>query len=244
MNEQQTTEQATMEQPNYFLDQLFRPAETDLFTFPDIMLAMIVAAGLAFVLATVYRATHRGTSYSQSFLLTMFIMGIATAVVMMIIGSNIARAFSLVGALSIIRFRTPVKDPRDLAYLFAAVIAGMGCGTGFYLAAISMTAFISVVILILYYFNFGIKGKLESVLRVTYDVESGALKALETEIERLFAESKLINRVLDFGEGAETNVYVVKPGASTDSTEVENALRAVPGIHQVSMYQSDQHAPF
>jgi hypothetical protein len=112
------------------------------------------------------------------------------------------------------------------------------------LAAISMTAFVSVVILVLYYFNFGIKGKLESVLRITYDVESGALDKLESEIGRLFAESKLINRVLDFGEGAETNVYVVKPGASTDAEEVENALRAVPGIQQVSMYQSDQHAPF
>jgi cell division protein FtsX len=107
-----------------------------------------------------------------------------------------------------------------------------------------MTAFVSVVILVLYYFNFGIKGKLESVLRITYDVESGALDKLESEIGRLFAESKLINRVLDFGEGAETNVYVVKPGASTDAEEVENALRAVPGIQQVSMYQSDQHAPF
>lgn len=244
MNQQPTNAQSISDKPNYFLDQLFRPAETDLFTLPDILLAMTVAAALAYVLATIYRATHRGTSYSQSFLLTMFIMAVATAVVMMIIGSNIARAFSLVGALSIIRFRTPVKDPRDLAYLFAAVIGGMGCGTGFYMASIAMTAFVAVLVLVLYYFNYGIKGKLESVLRITYEVESGALKALEAKIGELFADFKLINRVLDFGEGAETNVYVVKPDSSTSAEEVENALKAVPGIQQVSMYQSDQHAPF
>jgi uncharacterized membrane protein YhiD involved in acid resistance len=232
------------EQPNYFLDQLFRPSETDLFTFPDIMLAMTVSALLTFVMASVYRFTHRGTSYSQSFLLTMFLMAVATAVVMMIIGSNIARAFSLVGALSIIRFRTPVKDPRDLAYLFTAVISGMGCGTGFYLASISMTAFVSSLALALYAFNYGIKGKLESILRVTYKVGSGTLEKIESQIKESFAEHKLINRILDFGDGIETNVYVVKPSRSTDAADIEETLKKVDGIEAISIYQSDQHAPF
>ena len=116
----------------FFLDKLLQTAEPDMFSAPDLMLAMCVSALLAYVLAHVYRHTHRGTSYSQSFLVTLFIMSVATAVVMLIIGSNIARAFSLVGALSVIRFRTAVKDARDTGYLFAAMIAGMGCGTQFY----------------------------------------------------------------------------------------------------------------
>jgi len=232
------------DQPNYFLDQLFRPSDTDLFTFPDIMLAMTVSALLTFALASVYRFTHRGTSYSQSFLLTMFIMAVATAVVMMIIGSNIARAFSLVGALSIIRFRTPVKDPRDLAYLFAAVISGMGCGTGFYLASIVMTAFVSVMSLGLYIFDYGIKGKLESILRVTYKVGEGTLENIENQLGKSFAKFKLINRILDFGDDVETNVYVVKPGRHKSAIEAENELRQIKGIEALSMYQSDQHAPF
>ena len=77
---------------NYFLDKLFQPAEADLFGPADLVLAMTVAALLCFVLANVYRHTHRGTSYSQSFMVTLFMMSVATAVVMMIIGSNIARA--------------------------------------------------------------------------------------------------------------------------------------------------------
>ena len=96
---------------NYFLDMLFKPSETDIFSSAEVLLAMTVSTLLCYVFSQVYRHTHRGTSYSQSFLVTMFIMGVATAVVMMIIGSNIARAFSLVGALSIIRFRTAVKFP-------------------------------------------------------------------------------------------------------------------------------------
>ncbi len=117
-----------------FFDQLFRTAESDIFTFGDVATSMVMSTLLTFVLAHVYRQTHRGTSYSQSFLVTMFLMAVTTSVVMLIIGSNIARAFSLVGALSIIRFRTAVKDSRDTGYLFAAMVVGMGCGTQFYLA--------------------------------------------------------------------------------------------------------------
>lgn len=232
------------EQPSYFLDQLFKPSQSDLFGLSDVLLAMAVSTLLTLVLTLVYRYTHRGTNYSQSFLLTMFIMGVATAVVMMIIGSNIARAFSLVGALSIIRFRTPVKDPRDLAYLFTVVIAGMGCGTGFYSAAIAMTAFVSVLAIILYASNYGIKGKLESVLRVTYKVEDETLERIEKQINESFSEFKLINRILDFGDDEETNVYIVRPDKHTAEKDIERQLREINGVVNLSIYQSDQHAPF
>ncbi|MDH3281778.1 MAG: DUF4956 domain-containing protein, partial [Gammaproteobacteria bacterium] len=188
---------------------------------------------------------HRGTSYSQSFLLTMFIMAVATSVVMMIIGSNIARAFSLVGALSVIRFRTPVKDARDLAYLFAAIIAGMGCGTGFYMASIAMTAFISIMVIVLYVANFGLKQKLESILRVTYKAgEGNTLEAIERHMREAFADIRLINRIVDIHPEEETNVYVVRPGNTVGENDIERRLREIEGVVNLSIYQSDQHAPF
>ena len=229
---------------DYFLDQLFRASETDIFGVADLMLAMTVAALLAFVLTQVYRTTHRGTSYSQSFLVTMFMMSVATAVVMMIIGSNIARAFSLVGALSIIRFRTAVKDARDTGYLFAAMIAGMGCGTQFYLASISMTFFLSILVLILYASDYGLKQKLESVIRVTYKKEGDTLAQIEREMGESFRDYRLINRILDFGPDEETNVYVVRPGRDSDPEQIELRLRGIDGVVALAIYQSDQHAPF
>lgn len=228
----------------FFLDKLFAPGQGDLFTTPDLVMAMVVSALLAFVLAQVYRATHRGTSYSQSFLVTMFIMAVATSVVMLIIGSNIARAFSLVGALSIIRFRTAVKDARDTGYLFAAMIAGMGCGTGFYQASIALVVFLSGLLLSLYRFDYGIKKKLESIIRVTYDRGDATLAAIEKELGAAFEHHQLINRILDFGEGQETNVYVVRPGSHTDAAAVEARLQAIEGVSNLAIYQSDQHAPF
>jgi uncharacterized membrane protein YhiD involved in acid resistance len=229
---------------NYFLDKLFQPSETEIFGAADVLLAMTVAALLCFVLASVYRYTHRGTSYSQSFMVTMFAMAVCTAVVMMIIGSNIARAFSLVGALSIIRFRTAVKDPRDTGYLFAVMIAGMGCGTGFYLASILMTLFVSVLMVILYSTDYGLKQKLESIARVTYKAEGDTLQRIEREIGDCCRDFRLINRILDFGDGEETNVYVVRPARTSKPEEIEKRLASIEGVVNLSLYQSDQHAPF
>ena len=229
---------------NYFLDKLFRPSEADLFTMPDLFLAMTVSALLCFVIAHVYRETHRGTSYSQSFMVTLFIMSVATAVVMMIIGSNIARAFSLVGALSIIRFRTAVKDSRDTGYLFAAMIVGMGCGTEFYLASISLTVFISLLMMILYATDYGLKYKLESIMRVTYKVGDETVEKIEAALTDSVPEYKLINRILDFGDDEETNVYVIRPGKNSSTKEIEQRMRDIGGVVNISLYQSDQHAPF
>ena len=230
--------------PNYFLEKLFHPAETQLFGIADVLLAMTVSALLCYVLASVYRYTHRGTSYSQSFMVTMFIMAVVASVVMIIIGSNIARAFSLVGALSIIRFRTAVKDARDTGYLFAGMVVGMGCGTDFYMASILLTAFVSVLMLIIFLTDYGLKQKLESIMRVTYQAGEERVAKIEEALAHALPDFRLINRILDFGDGAETNVYVIRPGSSTSTTEIEQRLRKIDGVVNISLYQSDQHAPF
>ena len=101
-------------------------------------------------LAAVYRFTHRGTSYSQSFAQTLVLMGMVTALIMSIIGSNIARAFSLVGALSVIRFRNALKETRDVGFMFLAMAVGMACGTRFYMLAIASGATLAAVLVLMF----------------------------------------------------------------------------------------------
>lgn len=97
---------------------------------------------------------------------TLVICSMVIGAVMLIIGSNIARAFSLVGALSIIRFRNAVKDPRDVAYIFLSMGIGMACGTGFYSVAIALTIITSGASLLLSFVRFGEHGLTERVLRI------------------------------------------------------------------------------
>lgn len=119
---------------------------TDTFTLLDVAIVFLLSFGLTLVLGWVYRATHRGVSYSQTFAHTLVILGTTVAFIMLIIGSNIARAFTLVGALSIIRFRNAIKETRDLGFVFMTMAIGMACGTRFYLLAIFATLCLSVAV--------------------------------------------------------------------------------------------------
>ena len=98
---------------------------TDVFTVSDVIFTTILSFLLSLIIAWVYKITYKGVSYTQSYVHTLIMMSMVVAIIMLVIGSNIARAFSLVGALSIIRFRNAVKDTRDVGYIFFAMAIGM-----------------------------------------------------------------------------------------------------------------------
>ena len=134
--------------------------------------ASAIATNLFFALifgtciAIVYRATHKGLSYSQAFIQTLILLTMIVAVVIMVVGSNLARAFSLVGALSIIRFRTVIKDTRDIAFVFFALAIGMATGAGSITIALTGTIFICLVAFILYKVDFGTAQKGDFLLKL------------------------------------------------------------------------------
>lgn len=123
------------------------------YTVADVTAALLLAFALTAVVGWVYRATHKGVSYSQSYVQTLVMLGMLTSLIMLIVGSNLARAFSLVGALSIVRFRNAVKETRDVGFLFLAMGIGMATGTRFYTLALVATLSICGVTLIMTRFN-------------------------------------------------------------------------------------------
>jgi len=113
---------------------------------------LFIALGLAFVvgiiIAVVYRKTYRGVLYSPSFTLTLIMLTLITTPVVMCIKSDIALSMGMVGALSIVRFRTAVKDPLDTAYMFWALTMGILLGAGqFFLTAIAIACIAGLIIL-------------------------------------------------------------------------------------------------
>lgn len=107
---------------------------------------LLMAVLLGAVIYFVYRATYRGTVYSKSFNLTLVLVTVITAMVMVIIGSNLALSLGMVGSLSIIRFRTAIKEPRDIAFIFWAIAAGLACGSEMYLVGLLGSAVIAVIL--------------------------------------------------------------------------------------------------
>ena len=136
------------------------------FSVLDVVLAMLLSFLLSAFIGWIYKITHRGTSYTQSFVFTLVLNGMVVALVMMVVGSNIARAFSLVGALSIIRFRNAVKETRDVGFIFFTMAIGMAVGTKFYLLAIIAAVVISLIILLMTRLNWFAREMASQILRV------------------------------------------------------------------------------
>ena len=101
----------------------------------DIIIRIVVAAVLGGAIFLSYWITHVGSIYSRKFNITLLTLTVLTATVMTVIGNNIALSLGMVGALSIIRFRTSIKDSRDTVYIFWTIIVGICCGVGDYMVA-------------------------------------------------------------------------------------------------------------
>lgn len=104
-------------------------------TWQQITANVFVSVLLGFLIFISYAISHKGTIYSKKFGVTLVVLTVMTGTVMMVIGNNIALSLGMVGALSIVRFRTALKDSRDTAYVFWTIIAGICCGVGDYLVA-------------------------------------------------------------------------------------------------------------
>jgi uncharacterized membrane protein YhiD involved in acid resistance len=139
---------------------------TSEFSVAEVVLVLLLSFALSAFIGWIYQRTHRGTSYTQSFVFTLVLNGMVVALVMMIVGSNIARAFSLVGALSIIRFRNAVKETRDVGFIFFTMAIGMAVGTRFYLLAVIGTVLISLVIVMMTRFDWYARQMSSQILRI------------------------------------------------------------------------------
>jgi len=129
--------------------------ESQTLTIRDVLTRVALAFVLGILTALLYRKTHHSPSCSRSFLNTLAMLSMITCMVMMVIGNSIARAFSLVGALSIIRFRTAVKDSRDIAFVFLALAAGMAAGTTRTALVVAIYAGIAVLVYVLHSIQLG-----------------------------------------------------------------------------------------
>ena len=118
------------------------------FSLIDALLGLVSAFLLGVFIYFVYKKTFNGVVYSHSFNISLMIMSLATALVIMGISQNVLLSLGMVGALSIVRFRTPIKDPMDLIFLFWSVVVGILCGAGFIPLAAVGSVIIGFVIIV------------------------------------------------------------------------------------------------
>ena len=113
-----------------------------------IVLRLVVSTVIAAFMFLSYRLSHSGSVYSAKFNVSLVALTVITTTVMIVIGNNIALSLGMVGALSIVRFQTAIKDSRDTVYIFWAIVVGICCGAGDYLVAAAGSAVAFVVLLL------------------------------------------------------------------------------------------------
>ena len=151
------------------------------FSLIDSLIGMATAFLIGLFIYWVYKKTFNGVIYSHSFNISLMVMTLTTALVIMGISQNVLLSLGMVGALSIVRFRTPIKDPMDLIFLFWSVAAGILCGAGFIPLVVIGSIIIGLVIIL---FQNKIVVENPYLLVVKFDDESA-----NTEIEHILTNS-------------------------------------------------------
>jgi len=220
-------------------DQIVQQIQATAFIYGpfDILLNLALASVLGLFISAIYKRTHKGLSYSQSFMLTIVFVTVIVAMVIMVIGNNLARAFALVGALSIIRFRTVVKDTKDTAFIFLALGAGMAAGTSSYFLAIAGSVVISTLAYVLHLINYGSLYKSEFLLR--FRARKGTSEAYDAVIAAHARSSSLLH-VEPSGDEHQTTImtFDILLHEDSDPEVISREVAALDGVSEVTLIAS------
>ena len=211
---------------NLFSSQTITPA-----SFPTILLSLVLALAAGLFIAWIYRRNYRGVMFSNNFTLTLVMMTLITCPVVMCIRESIQLSMGMVGALSIVRFRTAVKDPLDTAYMFWALTMGILLGAGqFFLTACAVVGIGLLLTLLVHIQTKGMNSYL-LVVRMSEESERQANQLVNNlKVQQLKSKTVSAN-----GIEATYEVRVDKPDA------LLNKLRGVPGVYDATLvsYQGE-----
>ncbi len=211
------------------MDAIFNTTASTTLSFKSAMLTIVVSFALGLLISYVYIKTHARGSYSQNFTLTLIMIPCIIGVMILLIGSDVARAFSLAGAFSIIRFRSAPGDPKDISYVFFAMAAGLACGVGLHAYAVLFTAFLCAFMIVLSKINFGARKSSYKLLKVVVPENLDYERELEDVFNKYTLSHELKKvKTTDLGTLYEL-VYIVNLYYGTNEKEFIDALRCRNG---------------
>lgn len=202
---------------------------------PAMLLALVVAFGLGLVVSVAHRLSVPGRVVSPSLQASLALLPVVSAMVLAVIGDSLARAFSLVGALAIVRFRTRLRTTWDITFVFLALAAGIGCGTGKMAMAVMGVGVAVLAVCVLAAFP-GTRhpAREPAVLRCDIAALETPTSALEAVLQRHCGSVSLSGtRSLRFGETLSLT-YRVQLSSDDKLLEVVRELSAIEGVERVT----------
>ena len=169
-------------------------------SWQSVLEVVISASIIGFVISLVYMLTHKKEGYSQAFCVSLILLAPIVGMVILVIGNNVATAFSLAGAFALVRFRSAPGDPKDIAFVFMSVTMGLTCGLGYWIYAALAVAVLCVIILVLHFVNYAGKKGNTYELKITVPETLNYVGVFDDVLKKYTNSFKLARvKSVDFG---------------------------------------------
>lgn len=198
-------------------------------SWQSVLEVVLSASIIGFVISLVYMLTHKKEGYSQAFCVSLILLAPIVGMVILVIGNNVATAFSLAGAFALVRFRSAPGDPKDIAFVFLSVTMGLTCGLGYWIYAALAVAVLCVIILVLHFVNYAGKKGNTYELKITVPETLNYVGAFDDVLKK-YTNSFKLSRVksVDFGALFELS-FTVDLKDDKDIRKMLDELRAMNG---------------
>ncbi len=194
----------------------------------DALIAIALSFALSLFIVFIYRATYAGVNYSRNFTGCLMMLSMVTTMVILVISSNMVLSLGMVGALSIVRFRTAVKEPTDTAFLFWAIATGIICGAGYITISILMTLLLGLLFVAVHAFA-GKQKHSTYMIVIRYDSDSD----VENKLAGI-SGYKMKNKTMT-GNYTELVAELKLTDAALKKIDF---LRNIPGVREVTVMSS------
>lgn len=205
------------------------------FTLVNTLIIMGTAIILGIVVSLAYMQTHKKEGYVPSFVITLVMLPAVISIIILLVGNNVARAFSLAGAFSIIRFRSAPGDPKDISYVFFTLAVGLACGMGYIGYGVIVTIILCVVMVALDLFKFAMPKTKLMQLKITVPEDlnfGGAFDGILNKYTEIWHIERV--RTRDFGALFELSYRIhIKP--DVDEKAFIDELRCKNGNLNISL---------
>ena len=226
-------------------DSIFTVFNTDTsFTLSALLLALGAALMLGLAISLVYMKTHQTHTPSQSFMLTLVTLPVIITIIILLVGNNVARAFSLAGAFSIIRFRSAPGDPQDMTYVLFCMAVGLAIGMGFILYGVLVSVLLCLVMILLEAIKFGQPKGIEKLLKITVPENLDFQHAFDDVLEK-YALCTTLRKVktMDLGSLYELT-YAITMKQGMHEKEFIDELRCRNGNLNITLVLDVQKSEF
>lgn len=209
--------------------------QTGMFEWRKVVVALLLAFGLGQAIAAVYLATFRGLSYSRSTVLSMAMGSVISCMLLLAVGTSIAAGIGIAGGLTAVRFRTSLRDPRDIVFIFAALGVGMACGAQAYGVAITATAIFALGSVLLNRTGYGARRQPDGLLRFVAPARPDAEEAI-AKILRAYCKTFVLVTLREASQGAAMeHAYQVSVRAEELRSPLVRSLQSIPGMQDVAL---------